>query len=151
MRSLPVRCAFDVVVMIDAFGYFDAEGEDVVCLGEIRRVLKPGGRLVMRNPNAIWLHHHFESRQDEHRNGRSITIENTFDAERRWIDQRMRIRGVDGVEEFRRRARIYTSGELDTLLTAARFAGTIHYGSAEGTEFHEQDSGRIFTVCRAIE
>ena len=151
LRSLPLRCAFDVVVMIDAFGYFDAEGEDAVCLGEIRRVLKPGGRLFMRNPNATWLHHHFEPRQDEHRDGPSIAIENTFDVERRWIDQRITIRDVDGVEKFRRRARIYTSGELETLLTAARFAGTVHYGNAEGAEFHEQDSGRIFTVCRAIE
>lgn len=149
MRRLPLRAVFDLVIMIDAFGYFDTEAEDIACLHGIRGVLRPGGALLMRNPNAAWIRNNFEPEQQEHRNGRTITIQSTFDAAERWIDQVITIRGSDSVEEFQRRARVYTAGELDDMLARAGFAGTSHFAGPDGAVFQAETSGRILTVCRA--
>ncbi|HOP14202.1 methyltransferase domain-containing protein [Lentimicrobium sp.] len=48
-------CSFDAIICVDAFSAFQDPG---LCLGELRRVLQPGGRLVLadqwfRQPNPL--------------------------------------------------------------------------------------------------
>lgn len=103
----------------------------------------------MRNPNARWIREHFETVQEERRGGRTITISNALDAGGRWLDQHLHIRGPEGVEAFRRRARLYTAGDLEALLAEAGFGNTVHYDGPGGGVFQDDASGRIVTVGRA--
>ena len=149
MRALPLRSAFDLVLVVDAFGYFDSEGEDLNCLEEVQRVLKPGGRLIMRNPNAVPIRRNFRAEEVEHRKGQTITIRSILDAEGRWVDQLLRIQGEEGVEDFQRRTRIYSAPELEGLLSEAGLELVGHFAGADGASFDAEASGRIVTVCKS--
>jgi len=54
-----------VVVMGNSFGYFDSEDEDVAVLEGIRRMLKPGGTVVLDLVDGEWMRNNFEKRSWE--------------------------------------------------------------------------------------
>lgn len=54
---------FDCVLILgNSFGYFESEKDDVTVLREVRRVLKPTGRLLMDNTDGDDMRKHFEPR-----------------------------------------------------------------------------------------
>jgi SAM-dependent methyltransferase len=53
MQAIPFSCIFDVVLAVDAFGYFETDREDVAVLREVHRVLRKGGCLIMLSPNPL--------------------------------------------------------------------------------------------------
>lgn len=66
-QSLPFPDAsFDVVlVMGNSFGYFDAEAGNIAILDQIRRVLRPGGDLVLDLTDGAWTRANYEPRSWE--------------------------------------------------------------------------------------
>ncbi|MBN1916673.1 MAG: methyltransferase domain-containing protein [Verrucomicrobia bacterium] len=66
-RKLPYRTdKFDVVLILgNSFGYFDTLNDDLQVLREVRRVLKPWGRLLVDVAHGDWLREHFQARSWE--------------------------------------------------------------------------------------
>jgi D-alanine-D-alanine ligase len=58
--------SFDFVLLLgNSFGYFESRKNDVAVLAEIRRVLKPTGRLLLDLTDGDWMRAHFEPRSWE--------------------------------------------------------------------------------------
>lgn len=147
MRALPLRAGFDLVVLIDAFGYFDHPSDEPRVLGEIHRALSDGGVLAMRNPNAVPIREDFQIHGEEVRHGVRTTIDRSIDSTGRMVHERLTIEGPQGVGEFERRQRIYDQAELDAVLAQAGFAVQAHYAGLRGESFNRLTSPRMITVA----
>ncbi|WP_221057985.1 methyltransferase domain-containing protein [Methanoculleus chikugoensis] len=66
-RRLPYRTdTYDVVLILgNSFGYFDSVEEDLRILTEIRRILKPWGRVLLDVADGEYLREHFQPRSWE--------------------------------------------------------------------------------------
>ena len=146
MRALPFRRSFDLVVLLSAFGYFDADGEDVAFLRGVHGVLERGGRLLMRNPNATRIRDNFQPQDVQERDGRTIEIHRRLDAEGRWMDEDLVIRDDTVVDEYQRRQLIYSAEELEALLDASGFDRVSHYANPACEFFDGASSSSVITV-----
>ncbi|MBI4349290.1 MAG: class I SAM-dependent methyltransferase [Elusimicrobia bacterium] len=67
MRNIPYSGEFDaIVVRHPAFGHFARERDDLRSLQNIRKALKPGGRLLMKLVNRDWVIRHLSPNGHEH-------------------------------------------------------------------------------------
>jgi len=150
MRTLPLRAGvFDLALsLFTSFGYFDTDRENAQVLDEARRVLKPGGRLVLDTLNAVWLRGSLVA-ETRRRVGSAEVLE------RRWIDEvRNRINkhveitpGEHGaVDRWSESVRLWTADELAALLEGAGFKVERLAGGFGGEAFRPQDSERIILV-----
>jgi len=66
-RRLPYRTdTYDVVLVLgNSFGYFDSVEEDLRILTELRRILKPWGRVLLDVADGDYLKEHFQARSWE--------------------------------------------------------------------------------------
>ncbi len=149
-RELPFEPAsFDgVLCLITSIGY-RGEAGDRAMLAEFRRVLRPGGALVVETMHRDRLTRVFEARGWEPLRDGDILFE-----ERRWDAER----GVNAVTHTLLRAsgerlavpyelRVYAATELVALVRAAGFADVSVYGGWEGEPL-TLDS-RLLLVARA--
>jgi len=67
---------------MDAFGFFDTEGEDEAVLREAARVLTVGGRLAMKVVNGGLVLDSFRETEREECDGVVISISNTLTDDR---------------------------------------------------------------------
>jgi len=79
MRRLPFRseCA-NAVIMMDAFGFFDAEEEHEAVLREAGRVLTTGGRLVLKVVNGGPILDAFRDTDRAEQDGVVISVSSTL-------------------------------------------------------------------------
>jgi len=146
MRALPFRAGFDLVVLIDAFGYFDHPSDEPRVLGEVHRVLSEGGTLIMRNPNAVPIREDFQTSGEEIRDGVRTIIHRSIDATGETVHERLTIEGPHGTSTFERRQRIYDPSELETALSRAGFVVRSHYAGLLGEAFDRRTSTRMVTL-----
>ncbi len=146
MRSLPFKAGFDVVLILDAFGYFDADGEDLRFLRGLRDTLRPEGRVVMRNPNGAWIRRQFKSERKEVRNDATTTLRSRLSEDGRWMHEDVTIEQHGSTHSYRRLQRIYAAEELDRILSDAQFFVLGHYDAGGGV-FDGQTSTQVVTVA----
>jgi len=155
MRALPFQDRmFDLALSIfTTFGYFETDEEHARVLLETRRVLKPGGRLVIDTINSARLRSTLvsESRRDVD----ALTV-----LETRWIDEtRRRInKRVDVADRNRpemprecwtESVRLWAPDELRDLVTQAGFDVVRMAGGFDGGEFSPETSERMILLCEA--
>jgi SAM-dependent methyltransferase len=150
MRELPWEEEFDAVaVMFTAFGYFDSEEDNEKVLREVRRVLRPGGRLLLDLPNRdVFLNLIADGRRTwyEHE-GHLVLDEHTWDPDRR----RLRLsRTIVAPEGTRRQTghdlREYTHPEIVDLLARVGLRWQRTFADLNMTEF-QPDSRRMLVVA----
>ena len=146
MRSLPFGCAFDVVLILDAFGYFDADGEDLALLLGLRDVLREEGRVLMRNPNGARIRAQFHPTAEEIRDDSTTRIRNELAGDGRWLHQDVTIEQQGSTHSYQRRQRIYAAEELGELMHQAGFSVFGHYADASGASFDALQSSHVVTV-----
>jgi len=124
-----------------SFGYFsDNENEDLI--GRYARALRPGGRLLIDQPNREFILRHFRA---EISNGAHVT-RNRYDVGTQrvistWSDQGKR--GAAGISSMR----LYTLGQEQRLLRRAGLEIECVYGSHDGSQFN-RGSRRMILVAR---
>lgn len=122
MRRLPFADGtFRVVTsFFTSFGYFESDHEDRTVVREIRRVLRPGGFLLLDFLNASRVRTELTPRDVSTMGGREVVQERRLVDDGRRVEKQIRIQESDGGEHeaFTERVRLYDADELVTLLTA---------------------------------
>jgi SAM-dependent methyltransferase len=137
-RELPFADeSFDAALnLFSSLGYLGDEGDTHV-LGEIRRVLRPGARLVieiMHRDRAVRGFHDQDWRLLGE--GRLLLEQRTFDAASGVAQTTETLIDANGERESRSfSVRVYTATELLTMLARAGFAEAKPYGDLDGGPF----------------
>lgn len=151
VRALPFADAsFDAVVNVfTSLGLFLDDAEDVRALAEARRVLAPGGALLLESMHRDEVIAAYAER-DRWRlpDGTEIRVRRRFDPVTGVSHERWRWRSSDGREagEKRHTLRLRTATEIDRLLRAAGFEDVVYYGDWDGSPLtHEAE--RLIAVA----
>lgn len=148
MSALPLRRFFDLVILKDAFGYFDNEGDDQTLLANIVNITAVQGCILLRNPNAVSIRTGFTPHREERRNDSVISIRSTLDESGQWLEEDLIISDDRGQGQYQRRQRLYTSSELTELLERAGYVTVDHFADFEGGAFIESSASHIVTLGR---
>jgi SAM-dependent methyltransferase len=148
-RELPFPDeSFDVAVnLFTSLGYLGDE-EDTKVLGEIRRVLRPDGALVIETMHRDALVKNF-AEQDWQLlgEGRLLLEQRTFDPASGVAQMTQTLVPTDGSRESRTQSlRVYTATELLTMLDRAGFAEARCHGGLDGEPF--ETGTRLVIVAR---
>jgi len=137
-RDLPLPDArFDAALnLFTSLGYLGDE-EDTRVLAEIRRVLRPQGRLVIEIAHRDWLARHFqEQRWQRVGEGRLLLEQGAFDPASGVAQTTQTL--IDGSGERESRTwslRVYSATELVAMANRAGFATARCFGDLEGGPF----------------
>ncbi len=150
LRALPFRDAsFDAVVNVfTSLGLFLEDAEDVRALAEARRVLRPGGRLLLESMHRDDVIGTYAER--DHwtlPNGIRVRVRRRFDPVSGISYERLRWRHGERGGEKRHALRLRTATEIHGLLTAAGFGRLEYFGDWTGEPF-AYDSPRLIAVAR---
>jgi SAM-dependent methyltransferase len=133
-RDLPLDDAsFDAVLcLFSSLGYRGEDG-DARTLAEFRRVLRPGGRLVLETMHRDRLMHILQPRGwDPLPNGGTLVEERRFDYEEGVMEtDHILIRPDGSRKSVTYEIRTYTATELGKLVEGAEFVGVEYYGDLE--------------------
>lgn len=145
LRALPFRAGeFDAVVNVfTSLGLFERDADEIAALAEARRVLRPGGALLLESMHRDDVVCAYAS-SDEWTlpDGTEVSVERRFDAVRGVSHETMRWRrdGESGRKQHTLRLR--TATEIARLLRAAGFGPVRYFGDWDGREFGH-DSPRL--------
>lgn len=157
-RALPYADAsFDAVMILgNAFGYFEAAEDDRAVLDEVRRVLRPGGRLLLDLSSGAYLRQHFEPRSWEWIDEEQFVCRERELAEdgRRLVSREIIAHVDHGVQVDQFYAeRLYDRDQIRALLREAGFAAVEVAGEQATASTRGQDLGmmarRMAVLARA--
>jgi SAM-dependent methyltransferase len=148
-RKLPFPDeSFDVALnLFSSLGYL-GDVEDTAVLADIRRVLRPGGRLVIEIMHRDLLIRRFQER-DWHLlgAGRLLLQQRTFDARAGVAQTTQTLLETSGERDSRTfSVRVYTATELTSMLERAGFAESRCLGGLDGAPFGTDT--RLVVVAR---
>jgi SAM-dependent methyltransferase len=148
-RDLPVPDeSFDLVLnLFSSLGYLGDE-QDTRALAEFRRVLRPGGRLVIETMHRDALISNW-SEQDWHLlgQGKLLLEQRTFDPAGGVAQMTQTLVPSSGARESRTMSlRVYTATELCAMLDRAGFSESRCYGDFEGGPF--STTSRLVILAR---
>lgn len=150
MRCLPfLDASFGVVLnLFTSFGYLSAEG-DKAALGEMARVLRPGGTLVMDLMNPSRIRAGLQPSSREERDGLVLESTRALEDEGRRVTKRVRLTLATGeVRTWHEDVRMYEPAELDGLLAAAGLVLERRAGAFDGRPFDPESAERQIVVAR---
>lgn len=152
MRRLPFADeSFDAAVnLFTSFGYFDAEADNEAVLRQLRRVVKPGGKLLIDylNPAQVRdsLIPHSE-RVDEPTGWRIIEDRH---ADEQWVRKQIRVITQEGLERrYEERVRLLGPAWFEQRLADTGFRIVRLFGDYEGAVYDEQSSPRQILLAEA--
>lgn len=153
MRHLPFATdSFDVVLnLLNSFGYAETPAGDRTALAEWRRVLKPGGTLVLDLPNREALLHAVRLHPGMRYIAGDYEVEESFvwDAASACLINRTRWRWPGGTEQRGYRPRLYTPAQIDAMLEAQALDVYARYGDFSGGPFDRRNSDRLLLFATA--
>ncbi|MCL4809389.1 MAG: methyltransferase domain-containing protein [Thermoanaerobaculia bacterium] len=149
MRRLPFADgAFGAVVnFFTSFGYFDDPGDDVRVIGEIGRVLAPGGAFLSDVFNAARVLATLVPNEEKTVAGERVSIRRRYDTATRRIEKEITMGHGTGARTFRERVRVYLRAELEALHRVAGFEVRAAFGDFDGTPFDPVRSPRLILLA----
>ena len=150
MRRIPFPPVFDVVFnFFTSFGYFDDAGNRRA-LGEIGRVLRPGGRLFMDYMNAERELPRLQPRTERMNGPWRILERRWHDAEAGRVNKTVEVeRDGQFAGRFTESVRCYNLGEMTGMLAGAGMVVEKVFGACDGGGFGP-DAPRMLLLCRRI-
>jgi SAM-dependent methyltransferase len=150
-RALPVAGPFDAAInMFLSFGYFATDAESQAMLGEVARVLRRGGRLLIDFWNREQEIRNFQPVVLDRRDDDILEIEDwTFDplaGRLNWVNT---VIFPDGRREaWTHSIRAYTVAEVRAMLEAAGFTLVALYGGLDGAPYTLDAEAAVFVAER---
>lgn len=147
-RKLPYKPdTFDVVLMLgNSFGYFETVHDDLTALRQVRRVLKPWGRLLIDLANGDYVRTHFVPRSWEWADNRHFVCrERSLSADRqRLITREIIVNTEKGLvaDQFYAE-RLYSQESLTHLLEEAELSDITTLGDIQTVSQRNQDLGMM--------
>jgi D-alanine-D-alanine ligase len=147
-RKLPYATdTFDVVTILgNSFGYFETIEDDMRVLKEVRRVLKPWGRLLIDVADGEYLRRKFQPRSWEWIDKNYFVCrERSLSLDKQRLISREVVTHVEkGVvaDQFYAE-RLYSRKGIQELLTKAGFSDVIVHGQISGDSQRNQDLGMM--------
>jgi ubiquinone/menaquinone biosynthesis C-methylase UbiE len=146
IRALPFADAsFDAVINVfTSLGLFLSDEEDVAALREARRVLTPGGALLLESMHRDDVISSYATRDRwTLPDGTEVRVRRRFDAVAGISHERLQWRR--GAERGRKAhaLRLRTATEIDALLRQAGFGRVDYFGSWQGASFRHSDESLI--------
>jgi len=145
MRQLPLRSKFFAAgILTDAFGFFETDRENEAVLGEVRRVLAPGGRLGMKVVNGTPILAAFRATDREERDGVVVRISRRLALDPARMIEKVIVSGSRGDGEYERQQRLYCSNELAGVLERMGFTNVEVFASSHRAVFEPATSSTIW-------
>jgi SAM-dependent methyltransferase len=153
MRRLPFAGgSFGIVTsFFTSFGYFEDEAQDRAVLGEISRVLAPGGWVVLDFLNASRVRRSLTPRDETVVDGRRVVQERALMEGGRVVEKRIHFQPPEGgpTRTFLERVRLYDPPELEELLASRGFEVRERLGDYDGSPFVAEAPRFIVLARRA--
>jgi hypothetical protein len=139
---------FHAVVVVDAFGFFEAEDENERVLTETARLLQPGGCLVLKVVNGSPILSGFRSADREERDGVVVSISRVLTLAPARMIEHLSVSGARGSGQYERRQRLYRSDEISAVMNRAGFAVVGLFADASGAAFEPATSSTLWVIGR---
>jgi ubiquinone/menaquinone biosynthesis C-methylase UbiE len=146
IRFLPFADAsFDAVINVfTSLGLFLSDGEDRAALREARRLLRPGGALLLESMHRDDVIASYAERDEwSLPDGTEIRVRRRFDPVRGVSHERLKWRRGEETGRKSHSLKLRTATEIDALLRAAGFAEVAYYGDWDAGPFHHQAESLI--------
>lgn len=149
LRDVALRSgSCDAVVVMDAFGFFEAEDENERVLAEGARILVPGGGLVLKVVNGAPILASFRHEDHEERDGVVVTLSRSLTGGPPRMIERVSISGSRGDGQYERRQRLYRAEELTAAAKGVGFAIVDVFADACGAMFDPATSPSMWVILR---
>jgi ubiquinone/menaquinone biosynthesis C-methylase UbiE len=146
IRALPFADAsFDAVINVfTSLGLFLDDAEDVAALREARRVLRPGGALLLESMHRDDVIRSFAARDEwTLADGTHVQVRRRFDPVRGVSRERLTWRRGEDSGRKAHALRLRTATEIDALLRAAGFIRIDYFGDWDGRPFTHRAASLI--------
>lgn len=151
LRWLPFRDgSFDAVLNVfTSLGLFIDDEEDLRALREARRILRPGGKLLLESMHRDDVICAYAERDRwSLPDGTRVRVRRRFDAVAGISYERLQWKRGEETGEKRHALRLRTATEIDGLLRRAGFGSTTYHGGWDGEPFRH-DSPQVIVVATA--
>ena len=147
MRRIPFEDQFDGAIVVDAFGFFEDDSENLEVIRQISKALKPAARLVLVVVNGQRILNNFRAVDKEEKEDLTIEINRELLTPRRAMREVLRFRDGESVMTYERYQRLYSVEELSELASKTGFRILDIYGNLTGSHYDPESSEKIVLVA----
>jgi SAM-dependent methyltransferase len=148
MREFERPEAFDAVINLStSFGYFSDPNDDRRVLAHVRRSLRPTGVLLMELMSREVITRAHRSPERLREGDVVLTTEQVIRDDGTWVDHRLHLAAGAAERGFVLSHRLFSSAELEALLSACAFGSVRVYGDLGGSPFDDRAT-RLVAVAR---
>lgn len=146
MRRVPLDESFDAVVnLFTSFGYFDRDEDNRRVLGEISRLLRPGGRWLIDFLNPGFVARNLVPHSERQEDGVRIVERRRIEAG--FVRKEITLIGPDDRERrYREQVRLYELDDFRAMLKPAALRLEQVYGGYDSMPYDPQTSPRMIMI-----
>ena len=149
MRWLPFAQQFGGALLLDSFGYFDLDDDNLHVLRELRRVLQPAARVIVAAANPRPILADFRTTDVEKRGSVVLEIDRSLQRSPAVLVEKLAVHDGGSLTHYERRQRLYSRVELQAQLEAAGLAVQDVFADYTGSSFDDALSPKTVILAHA--